>query len=137
MSTLIVKLPNWLGDILFSMDLLYSLGLRFTKLGLCTSDQHAPLFEIFPIPNSEIIQYKSESWPFLERESILNISKFQADSGLVLPNSFGSALLFKYAGVKNLYGYGTENRGILLKGAGKDGGPARSTRIRAAACNAC
>ena len=65
MSTLIVKLPNWLGDILFSMDLLYSLGLRFTKLGLCTSDQHAPLFEIFPIPNSEIIQYKSESWPFL------------------------------------------------------------------------
>src|SRR6185295_5583930 len=30
-------------------------------------------------------------------------------------NSFGSALLFKYAGVKNLYGYGTENRGILLK----------------------
>jgi heptosyltransferase-2 len=115
MSTLIVKLPNWLGDILFSMDLLYSLGLRFTKLGLVTSDQHAPLFEIFKIPNAEVIQYKSESWPYLERESILNISKFQADYGLVLPNSFGSALLFKYAGVRNLYGYGTENRGILLK----------------------
>ena len=115
MSTLIVKLPNWLGDILFSMDLLYSLALRFTKLGLCTSNQHAPLFDIFPIPNSEVIQYKSESWPYLERESILNIGKFQADAGLVLPNSFGSALLFKYAGVKNLYGYGTENRGILLK----------------------
>lgn len=115
MSTLIIKLPNWLGDILFSMDLLYSLAPHFKKIGLCTSDQHASLFEIFPIPNSEVIEYKSDSWPYLERESILGISRFQADSGLLLPNSFGSALLFKYAGVKRIYGYNTEHRNFLLK----------------------
>jgi ADP-heptose:LPS heptosyltransferase len=103
-----------MGDILFSFDLLYSLSFQYQKIGLCTSSQHAILFNIFPIPNSEIIEYEGGEWPYLNRESILKIDQFKADEGLLLPNSIGSALLFKYAGVNQLMGYDTEHRGFLL-----------------------
>ncbi len=114
MSSLIIKLPNWMGDILFSFDLLYSLSFQYKKIGLCTSAQHAKLFDIFSIPNTEIIEYEDGEWPYLNRESILRISHFQGDEGLLLPNSIGSALIFKYAGVNRLLGFDTEHRGFLL-----------------------
>ena len=101
-----------MGDILFSFDLLYSLSFRYKKIGLCTSSQHAKLFEIFPISNSEIVEYDAGEWPYLNRESILRIGHFR--EGLLLPNSIGSALIFKYAGVNRLLGYDTEHRGFLL-----------------------
>jgi ADP-heptose:LPS heptosyltransferase len=103
-----------MGDILFSFDLLYSLSFQYKRIGLCTSSQHAKLFEIFPIPNCEIVEYEVGEWPYLNRESILRIGHFQGDEGLLLPNSIGSALIFKYAGVDRLLGYDTEHRGFLL-----------------------
>src|SRR5919106_3080406 len=99
MPALFVKLPNWMGDILFSYDLLYSLSHHFDRLGLCTSIQHSELFSIFPIPNAEVIAYPPESWPHWDAETIHKIENFRADAGLVLPNSIGSALALRWAGV--------------------------------------
>ncbi|HSE42833.1 MAG TPA: glycosyltransferase family 9 protein [Acidobacteriota bacterium] len=99
---------------MFSFDLLYSLSFQYQKIGLCTSSQHAKLLNVFPIPNSEIIEYEGGEWPYLNRESILRIDHFQGDEALLLTNSIGSALLFKYAGVNRLMGYDTEHRGFLL-----------------------
>ena len=115
MSSILVKLPNWMGDILFSYNVLYTLSQNFDRIGLCTSSQHAELFEVFPIPRSEIIDYPPENWPYLDRETIMKIERFQPDIGLLLPNSFGAALAFRYAGIGHLYGYDSEKRGFLLE----------------------
>jgi ADP-heptose:LPS heptosyltransferase len=114
MSSLLVKLPNWMGDILFSYDLLYSLSSQFERIAVCTSINHRDLFEIFPVPHTEVIAYPRENWPNLDRETIQKISDFQADQTLILPNSFGSALIMRYAGASHLCGYDTEHRSFLM-----------------------
>jgi len=114
MSSLLVKLPNWMGDILFSYDLLYSLSSEFERIAVCTSINHRELFEIFPIPHTEVIAYPRENWPNLDRETIQKINDFGADETLILPNSFGSALIMRYAGASHLCGYATEHRSFLM-----------------------
>jgi ADP-heptose:LPS heptosyltransferase len=116
-GSLIVKLPNWMGDILFSLDLLHSLSAGFDRIGLLTSTEHEELFRNFPVTNAEVLSYSPETWPFLSKPALQRIRDFKPDLGLVLPNSFGSALALRYAGVSRLYGYNTEHRGILLKKA--------------------
>jgi heptosyltransferase-2 len=113
-QSLFIKLPNWMGDILFSYDLLYSLSEHFDRLGLCVSSDHEELFTIFPIPNAEIISYPPRSWPHWDPETIRKVEDFKADFGLVLPNSIGSALVLRWAGISPLYGYDHEHRGFLL-----------------------
>lgn len=115
MRSILVKLPNWMGDILFSLDLLYTLATHFDRIGLLTAQHHADLFSIFPLSGAEIIPYLPETWPNLDRETILRVEAFQADCGLLLTNSIGSAMVLRWAGVSDLYGYDTEHRAFLLK----------------------
>lgn len=113
MASILVKLPNWMGDILFSYDLLYTLSMKFDRVALLTSSAHADLFKVFPIPRSVVIAH--ESWPNLDRDAVREIQAFRPDLGLLLTNSIGSALALRLAGVSPLYGYATEHRKILLK----------------------
>lgn len=115
MSTILVKLPNWMGDILFSYDLLYSLSQSFDQMAVLTSRQHARLFEIFPVPGVHPIEYPDGAWPTLDVETRARIRSFRADWGLLLPNSVGSALALRRSGVSRLAGYDTEYRGFLLE----------------------
>lgn len=115
MRSLLVKLPNWMGDILFAYDLLQTLSNHFERMAFLTSTQHAEIFETFPFRNAEVIDYAPENWPYLDRDTVLRIEKFQPDAGLLLPNSIGSALSLWYSGVPRLYGYATEHRGFLLE----------------------
>lgn len=115
MSSILVKLPNWMGDILFSYDLIYTLSNHFDRVGVLTSSQHAELFGVFPIPNVEVLDYPAAKWPNLNPETVVKIERFRADLGLLLPNSFGSALALRYAGVSRLYGYAAEMRAFFLE----------------------
>ena len=115
MRSILIKLPNWMGDILFSLDLLYTLSTYFDRIGVLTSKNHAELLTIFPVPRIEIITYSSDTWPNLDRDTILQIEAFQPDAGLLLTNSIGSAMILRWAGVADLYGYASERRGFLLK----------------------
>jgi len=103
-----------MGDILFSYDLLFSLSQHFDRLGLCVSTEHEELFSIFPIPKAQVIAYPPESWPHWDPETIRKIEDFRADLGLVLPNSIGSAMVLRWAGISPLYGYDHEHRRFLL-----------------------
>ena len=115
MRSILVKLPNWMGDILFSFDLLFTLSAYFDRIGLLTSRDHAALFQVFPFPGVEVIPYLPDTWPNLDRETILQIEAYQPDCGLLLTNSIGSAMILRWAGVADLYGYDAEHRGFLLK----------------------
>jgi heptosyltransferase-2 len=114
-DAILVKLPNWMGDILFSYDLLYTLGNHFKRVGLITSSDHAGLFEAFPQPNTELITYPAEEWPRLSAVTRKRIKDFGAQACLLLPNSFGAALVLRRAGISQLYGYRSEHRSFLLK----------------------
>jgi heptosyltransferase II len=114
MSSIVIKLPNWMGDILFSYDLLYSLSKSFERLGVLTSSAHGELFEIFPLENTTIIDYPPQNWPQLDRDTLLRVHDFHPDCGLLLTNSFGSALVLRFAGVPRLMGYSSEKRKLLL-----------------------
>lgn len=115
MKSILVKLPNWIGDILFSYDLLHSLSGAFDRLALLTSAQHSELFQIFPVPRTEVVEYPSGEWPWLKQVTLNRIKELQLDCGLLLTNSIGSALVMRRAGIDNLYGYGTEHRRFLLR----------------------
>ncbi|HSP07701.1 MAG TPA: glycosyltransferase family 9 protein [Acidobacteriota bacterium] len=115
MNSILIKLPNWMGDILFSYDLIYSLCRSFEKTAVCTSHQHSRLLQIFPIPNVHVIDYPDGSWPRMDAETRARIQGFRPEWGLLLPNSVGSALALRRAGVRKLAGYDTEFRGFLLE----------------------
>ena len=114
MASIVIKLPNWMGDILFSYDLLFTLSMKFDRVALLTSRAYAELFQIFPIPRSTVIAH--ENWPNLDREAVKEIQEFRPDLGLLLTNSIGSALALRLAGVSRLFGYATEHRKFLLNG---------------------
>ena len=115
MNSILVKLPNWIGDILFSYDLLYSLSQNLDRLVMLTSQEQSELLQIFPIPRSEVVTYASNEWPRLKRNTLIKINELGLDSGLLLPNSIGSALTLRRAGIRHLYGYDTERRSFLLE----------------------
>jgi heptosyltransferase-2 len=115
MSSILVKLPNWMGDILFSFDVIYTLSKHFQRVGLLTSSAHAELFEVFPFQNLQIVDYPADNWPNLKPETIVKIERFRPDLGLLLPNSLGSALALRYAGVSRIFGYASEMRNFLLE----------------------
>lgn len=115
MASILIKLPNWMGDILFSYDLLFTLSLKFDRLVFLTSAAHTELFRLFPIPRSTVIAYPQENWPGLDRETIKEIEAFKPDFGLLLTNSIGSALALRLWGVSPLAGFSTEHRKFLLK----------------------
>jgi ADP-heptose:LPS heptosyltransferase len=115
MKSILIKLPNWIGDILFSFDLLYSLSKSFERMVFLTSLQHSELFRIFPISGSEVIEYEPEEWPWLKSDTLNRIRQTQIPCGLLLPNSIGSAVALRRAGLSELFGYNTEHRGFLLK----------------------
>ena len=114
MKSLLIKLPNWMGDILFSLDVLHTLSCHFDRLALLVSSELEELFRIFPVRGSEVIAYPGEHWPSLNRDTILQIERFAPDAGLLLPNSIASAIALRYAGISHLIGYSSEHRGFLL-----------------------
>jgi hypothetical protein len=62
MKSILVKLPNWIGDILFSYDLLFSLSQNVDRLVLLTSQEHSELFQIFPISNASPLECVMAIW---------------------------------------------------------------------------
>ena len=115
MQKLLVKLPNWMGDILFSYDLLNSLATSLEEMAVLTSTNHRQLFEIFPLPRTRVIAYPPESWPRFDPETVKAIEDFRADAVLVLPNSIGAALILRFFARAPLYGYATEHRDFLMR----------------------
>ena len=109
--TVLVRLPNHVGDACMALPALHLLrdaGVRFTLVG---RGWGTSLFEGFRVPHVAI-----------QGRLLHDIGSVRAAThpiekplrGLVLPNSFGSALLFALAGVPSA-GLATAHRGWLLR----------------------
>ncbi len=116
---LAVRAPNWLGDAVMSLPALealrtampgvYLVGIARASVadvyrlsGLCDE------VEALPSPKSGWRSVLRAAWELRER---------CFDAGLLLPNSFESALTFRVAGIRDCRGYARDGRGLLLRRA--------------------
>lgn len=104
--TILIRSPNWVGDAVVSTAVLKPLRkyYRDAKIVVVTKDYVSEIFAHNPFIN-DILIFKT----FKD-----GIKKIKGDIGIILPNSFSSALLFALSGVKRRIGYRGEMRSFLL-----------------------
>lgn len=120
-TNILVRMPNWLGDLVMATPVLADLRAAFPKASLTAMCQSnvAPLLTHDPHIN-EIFTYKRPSG-WIHRGQHLKIieslRKGEYDLGVLLTNSFSSAWWLWRGHVKNRLGYRGRFRSFLLNKA--------------------
>ena len=115
-DTLIIRCPNWVGDIVMAIPALDCFRDSFPEtkiIGIVKKSaqgilRDGPWFDGF-------IDCDDKSWSGFWRMTE-QIRGYKADMAVLLSNSVRSALNVWLGGVKNIYGYRRNFRGIFLKG---------------------
>ena len=105
---ILVRAPNWLGDTVLSLPALRDLRRNFPTARLSVlarpgvADVYRTVAEVDAVRES--------------RDFAADVAAVRGafDLGLLLPNSFGTALALFQAGLKERWGYATDGRGPLL-----------------------
>lgn len=112
---LLVRAPNWVGDCLLALPALETLRRNHpgSEVWLLAREWARDLFPpkslvtgVIPLAGGNS---PGEVW---RAARILRPARF--DAGLLLTNSFGSALTFALAGIPERWGYRRDGRGLLL-----------------------
>ncbi|MFN3504760.1 MAG: lipopolysaccharide heptosyltransferase II [Caldimicrobium sp.] len=104
---MLIRLPNWLGDALMATPVYENLR-TYEELILFGPAPFINLFEDFP--KVKILPYYKGK----NKLNLKNLKTYQNERALLLTNSFSSAWLFFRAGFKEIMGYSTDLRGLLL-----------------------
>ncbi|MHC4656696.1 MAG: lipopolysaccharide heptosyltransferase II [Planctomycetota bacterium] len=115
-ETIIVRCPNWVGDIVMATPFFDCLRESFQQARLVAIVRSyaqgilrdGPWFDSF-------IDCSDKTWGGL-RAMVGAIRKVSPDMAVVLPNSIRSVLPIRIAGVRNVYGYRRSGRGFLMSG---------------------
>jgi heptosyltransferase-2 len=101
MARLVIVAPNWLGDAVMALPAIADLrkGSPGTTIAVVAKPAVAPLFSLVRDVDDVIVK---------------GTAPVSADVGLLLPNSFRSALDLARAGVRERWGYRSDCRGPLL-----------------------
>lgn len=110
---IVVCCPNWIGDAVMATPALVALRKRFPEshLALVVRPYVVPVFDPAPYAN-EIIPWGPGGLSFGQVAARLRQRKF--DFGVLLTNSFRSALLFFLGRVRERVGYARDGRSLLL-----------------------
>jgi heptosyltransferase-2 len=111
--TLAVALPNWVGDAVMATPTLRALRAKFPqeRLLLVLRPYVRPVLDPNPWTDAYLEVGKGAA-DFLR--AIARLRAGQVDTGILLPNSFRSALLFRMSGVRRRIGYARGGRTALL-----------------------
>ena len=112
---IVVRTPNWLGDVLMALPAIDSLRRNFpeAEVWLAGRPWLADLVSDGLGGGSVIPLSPPKNLRDLAREAtVLKSRRF--DAALLLTNSFASALLFQRAGIPERWGYRRDGRGLLL-----------------------
>ncbi|MDF1657748.1 MAG: lipopolysaccharide heptosyltransferase II [Verrucomicrobiales bacterium] len=123
----LVRSPNPLGDACMALPAVRALkrSLPSVRITVCCRENLAPMWEA----RDEI----DDVIPFSKALNPLQVGKLirshgQFDGGVLLPNSFRSALELWFGGVRNLVGYNRYQRRIFLKKAVNEPTPTKATQ---------
>ena len=111
--TVAVALPNWVGDAVMATPTLRALRARFPqeRILAVVRPYVRPVLEENPWTDAFLEVGKSAADL---RGAAAALRKERVDVGVLLPNSFRSALLFWLGGVRRRVGYARGGRGFLL-----------------------
>jgi heptosyltransferase II len=112
-ARLLVRLPNWLGDVLLARPLLHALRASFPRARI-SGVAPAPLLEL--LGGDRALDH-AHPWPAggtAGAALVREIRSWRPDVALVLPPSFSSAWFAWRARARHRIGYRSEARGALL-----------------------
>jgi len=107
---ILVRLPNWVGDAVMAGPVLANLARSYNQIYLQARPALLKLFQNFPHVTG---LFPVEKGRGALRAAVSSI-KDRFSVGLLLPNSFSSALIFFLGRVKSRAGYATDGRRLLL-----------------------
>jgi len=107
-SRVVVRAPNWLGDVVLSLPAVRDIRRAFpqARLSVLARPSVAPLYEAVPEVDA-VLEAKG-----MREETLALRGRF--DLAIVLTNSIGTALAAAAAGVPQRWGYATQGRSLLL-----------------------
>jgi len=119
-EAVLVRAPNWIGDTVLSLPALRDVRRNFpaARLEVLARPWVAPVYEAV----AEVDAVRRVAGRGVRAEAAAAAGA-RAGLALLLPNSFGSALAARLAGIPDRRGYATDGRGWLLT---------RATRVPAA-----
>lgn len=110
-----VRAPNWIGDSVLSLAAIKSLSRNFPRAEIWVAAKEwvknvytscGFIKGIIPLPETNDLKSL--------KNSTQKLKEFHFDIGVLLTNSFASALLFYLAKIPQRWGYSRDGRGILL-----------------------
>jgi len=112
---LIVRAPNWVGDCILAIPALRSLRRAFPEAGLWVAARAgtADLFIAGGLADG-VVELPGQAGLNGLRRAARKVREGSFDAGLLLTNSFGSALLFYLGGLPERWGYAADGRSRLL-----------------------
>jgi len=112
---IIVRAPNWIGDSILAVSAIDSLNKNFpqAQIWIAAKGWVKDLFSSYDFIKGIIPLPAANNFKSL-MNSAQKIKKFNFDTGVLLTNSFSSALLFYLAKIPQRWGYSRDGRGILL-----------------------
>ena len=112
---IVIRTPNWLGDLMLSLPAIEALRARFpTDTLIAAAPSHlAPLFDAVPAVDGALPLAGSFRWrEWHAQAKAMRAGRF--DAALLLPNSFQAAWVAAWASVPGRWGYRADGRGWLL-----------------------
>ncbi|TET34569.1 MAG: lipopolysaccharide heptosyltransferase II [Planctomycetota bacterium] len=113
-SNIVVRLPNWVGDVVMAMPLLCAIRGHFSGARITVVCRPYVRKIIEGAPCFDEIIEDTFKGPFRALRLGFGLRKHGFDLALILPNSFQTALAMKVAGVPKRVGYPLNARGWLL-----------------------
>jgi heptosyltransferase-2 len=115
-KSLVVRCPNWVGDIVMATPVFECLRANFPQASItaCVRPYARGILEDAPWFD-QVVDCRDSSLAGL-RQLRRDLAPLQPDMGLLLTNTTHSFLSFKFAGVPNIYGYRRNLRKYFLRG---------------------
>ena len=119
-ETVCIRAPNWVGDVVMATPTFRAVrrALPEARVAVVVRDAVAPILHRSPWFDERIIYQRGADRTSVEFLACVRaLREWDCDLGLVLPNSFSSALMFRLAGVRRRVGYRRDCRSPLLTDA--------------------
>lgn len=115
MMRIAVRVPNWIGDSVLAIPTIKSLKRNFpsSNIFIVSKSWVKDIFLNLDFVH-EIVTVPDQNSPNSFRSAAKKLKKYHFDAGLLLTNSFLSALLFTLAGIPKRWGYTRDGRQLLL-----------------------
>lgn len=116
MVSILIRVPNWLGDCVMSIPVFSEVRKAFPSAHIIAAARPnvAPLFTACPAVNEVVLAPQSHAGLLATYRSAKPLRERNISFGVLLTNSFGTALWAALAGVKKRIGFARDLRGILL-----------------------